>query len=219
MARDCSVIFIGNESTHYQRNNFSKSRFTRLLFHFLVPPNELPQRIVASLIPPIIGNCIIYVDLLGPSLALLFMAALLHYGHALKLPSAAITSSPTQILLIYACLMPSLTYFISKVGKSKIAFLETVSLLGYSMFGHVFTLCLSLLCYQETSNVFFFICFLIFGGLSALRVVFVLLASIPLPAARLMVCSLVATLHLLFLVFIHFTYMHRTFVYGTNHRL
>jgi hypothetical protein len=73
-----------------------------------------------------------------------------------------------------------------------------------------------LLFYQEESNTFFFIFLVIFGGLSSLRVAVVLLASIPVPAARLVVCSLVATVQLLSLVFLHFAYMHRTFVYGAG---
>jgi hypothetical protein len=89
-----------------------------------------------------------------------------------------------------------------------------IALLGYGMFGHVFTLAVSFLFYQEESNTFFFVCLVMFGGLSALRITVVLLASIPVPAARLVVCSLVATVHLLSLMFLHFAYMHRTFVYG-----
>lgn len=209
MARDTSVIFIGND-------DYSNNRKNKYLKLFLVNPRELPYRILGSFVPPIAGSkyCKIYVDLLGPSLALLFMAAILHYGHSSKVSYAASQVSPTETLLIYSIVMPILCYAVSRIGKSKNTFLETVSLIGYSLFGHVLTLSVSLLLYQEKSNVFFFVCFLIFGGLSALRIALVFLMSIPLPAARLIVCSLIATLHLLFLIFIHFTYMHKTFIYG-----
>jgi hypothetical protein len=110
--------------------------------------------------------------------------------------------------------MPLATYALSSLGWATVNLTEMIALLGYGLFGHVFTLAVSFLIYQEESNTFFFFCLVIFGGLSAIRVAVVLLASIPVPAIRFVVCSLVATIQLLSLVFLHFAYMHRTFVYG-----
>ena len=218
-----SVIFIGNDQTPMKTpsnglkvSNTKLSLLSCIKLNFMVPPSHLPHRIFASLVPPFLGEQYrhVYVDFLGPSLALLLMASILHYGHATKLPSAASNTSPTEVLLLYAVLMPLGTYVLSSLCWAAVNLTEMIALLGYGMFGHVFTLSVSLLFYQEESNTFFFFCFVVFGGLSALRVAVVLLASIPVPAARLVVCSLVATVQLLSLVFLHFAYMHRTFVYG-----
>ena len=220
-----SVIFIGNDQTPMktQSNDWKVSKLptkwsllSSIKLNFMVPPSHLPHRIFVSLVPPFLGEQyrFVYVDFLGPSLALLLMASILHYGHATKLPSAASNTSPTEVLLLYAVFMPLATYVLSSLSWATVSLTEMIALLGYGMFGHVFTLAVSLLFYQEESNTFFFVCLVIFGGLSALRVAVVLLASIPVPAARLVVCSLVATVHLLSLVFLHFAYMHRTFVYG-----
>lgn len=220
-----SVIFVGNDQTPTKTlsNGWKVSKLptkwsllSSIKLNFMVPPSHLPHRIFVSLVPPFLGEEYrhVYVDFLGPSLALLLMASILHYGHATKLPSAASNTSPTEVLLLYAVLMPLATYALSSLCWATVNLTEMIALLGYGMFGHVFTLAVSLIFYQEESNTFFFFCLVIFGGLSALRVAVVLLTSIPVPAARLVVCSLVATVHLLSLVFLHFAYMHRTFVYG-----
>lgn len=218
----CSVIFIGNNPvpTRSLENGWYGSKtnwptLSAIKQSFMVPPGDLPRRMFISLVPPIGERYrYVYVDFLGPSIALLLMAGMLHYGHASKLPSAAADTSPTEALLFYAIFMPAIAYILTSLAKAAVTLSEMIALLGYGLFGHVFTLAASLLLYDEESNIFFFLCLTVFGGLSALRIALVLLASIPVPAARLLVCSFVATVHLLSLVFLHFAYMHRTFVYG-----
>lgn len=223
--KNFAVIFIGNDQmpTRAVGNAYNVSKLATnwsllhsIKLHFMVPPAQLPHRIFVSLVPPFFGEQYrhVYVDFLGPSIALLLMAGILHYGHVSKLPSAASNTTPTEVLLIYAVLMPVAAYVLSWLCHAAVSLSQMIALLGYGMFGHVFTLAISLLFYQEESNAFFFFFLVIFGGLSALRIALVLLASITSPAARLIVCSLVATVHLLSLVFLHFAYMHKTFVYG-----
>lgn len=222
--KNCSVIFIGNDQkpTRAVGNGCNVSKLATnwsllhsIKLHFMVPPAHLPHRIFLSLVPPFSEQYRhVYVDFLGPSIALLLMAGILHYGHVSKLPSAASNTTPTEVLLLYAMLMPVAAYVLSWLCHAAVSLTQMIALLGYGMFGHVFTLAISLLFYQEESNAFFFFFLVIFGGLSALRIALVLLALITSPAARLIVCSLVATVHLLSLVFLHFAYMHKTFVYG-----
>ncbi|KAJ8889841.1 hypothetical protein PR048_009345 [Dryococelus australis] len=178
---------------------------------------ELPQRFLVSLIPPLTKHYrYVYSDLLGPTIILVMLAVLLHYGHASKLPSAVTTASPGKALAAYVIVVPTLSYMLARAGAAQIKMRELVSLLGYGLLGHVLTLGVSLLFYHEMSNTFFFCCLAVFGGLCALRVALVLLAVIPVPAARLIVCSVVASLQLLSILFLHFAYMHRTFVYGAT---
>lgn len=218
--KNCSVIFIGNDQTpngcHISKSATNWSLLHSIKLHFMVPPAHLPHRIFVSLVPPFLGDQYryVYVDFLGPSIALLLMAGILHYGHASKLPSAASNTTPTEVLLLYAVLMPVVAYVLSWLCHAAVSLTQMIALLGYGMFGHVFTFAVSLLFYQEESSAFFFLFLVIFGGLSALRIAIILLSSITIPAARLIVCSLVATVHLLSLVFLHFAYMHKTFVYG-----
>lgn len=199
----------------YYKNNLTVCQSLKM--HFTVPPYHLPKRILQSLAPPLFGkHQKIYVDLLGPLLALLTMTVLLHYGHAAKLPTAASKISPTEVLLVYVSLMPVVSYILVRLGQSRISLVEIISILGYALYGHILTLTVSLIFYNEESNAFFFLCLMIFGGLSTLRIVIILVALIPKPALRLIVCSFVSIVQLLLLVFLHFLYMHRTFKYGKN---
>ena len=163
-----SVIFIGNDQTPLKTpsNGWKVSKLptkwsllSSIKINFMAPPSHLPHRIFVSLVPPFLGEQyrLVYVDFLGPSLALLLMASILHYGHATKLPSAASNTSPTEVLLLYAVLMPLATYALSSLSRATMSLTEMIALLGYGMFGHVFTLAVSLLFYQEESNTFFFI--------------------------------------------------------------
>ena len=220
--RNHSVIYIDQpayEKVERRNGGERVQGFTdSLLSHLDVAPLELPDRVISSFIPPIFGEKSkkVYVDLIGPLLAVLLLSVLLHFGHSNKHPTAALDTSPSMVLLYYCLSMPLLCFALVKVGGSSLGLADVVALLGYGLFGHVFTVLTSLLVDSEAGNIFFFIAMSIFGGLSGLRIVIVLLLTIPRPAARLLVCSIVSIVHLLFLVFIHFAYMHRTFVYGAD---
>lgn len=203
-----SVIFVGVPEKTLRNESF-KENFKTL---FLVNVYELPYRIFLSLIPPLCKRFRkIYVDLLGPALAVLILMSFVNYGYYFK--QAKISVTPVESILTYVLLMPLLCLALSKVGQSNMTLLKTYVLLGYALYGHILTLFVSFVCYQERSNTFFFLCLALFDGLSTLRVALIVLDSIKLPAARLIVCSIVCIVNILFVVFLHFAYMHRTFMY------
>lgn len=212
-----SVIFIDQPEVEYERLNRSDKK-NKLVSYFIVSPYELPFRIYSSFVPPVFGENSrkVYVDLIGPLLALGLLGCVLHYGHANKHPRALAPTSPTIALLYYILIVPTICLFFAKIGKANLSPHKIFSLLGYGLYGHLLTVGSSLFFDREVSNTFFFSVMLIFGGLSCFRIVIVLLLTIPKPAARLLICSLVSIFHLLFIIFIHFAYMHRTFVYGKN---
>ncbi|XP_049792744.1 protein YIPF3-like [Schistocerca nitens] len=207
----CSVIYLGRdnlEKTH------EKSLKEWLKTHLIVPPMELISRILHSLFPT---SRLPPPDLLGPGLAFFILAALLHTGHSAKvLQTASSAPSPILAILLYTALIPAAAYVSVCIAGSTLSLMETISLMGYASYGHILAMGIPVLFHQEESEIFFFWCLTVFGGLSSLRIILVLLVSVRIPAARLVVCSLVATLHLLSLVFLHFVYMHTTFVYGGN---
>ncbi|GLV44419.1 hypothetical protein CBL_10223 [Carabus blaptoides fortunei] len=220
MATNNTIIFVNNTEMQEHKDIYYKNKLNvcqSVKMHFSVPPYHLLKRIIQSLVPPIFNkHQKIYVDLLGPLLAVLSLTVLLHYGHAAKLPTAASKMSPTEVLLVYMTLMPVVSYILVRLGQSRITLVEIISILGYALFGHILTLTVSMIFYNEESNTFFFLCLMMFGGLSTLRIVLILVALIPKPAVRLIVCSFVSVVQLLLLVFLHFLYMHRTFKYAKN---
>lgn len=211
-----SIILINSYDNIKNKSN--SSFIYHIVNFFTVPVSDLPKRIAISFLPPMLGNLSqhVYVDFVGPSLALLTMAAILHYGHAYKTQSAALEITPSELLLYYSLTIPVICYFLAKIGGTNLKYTEILSLLGYGLYGHVFTLVFSQMFHCEQSNIIFFINLLFFGGLSAIRIALVLIASIPIPAARLLVCSVVIIAHLMFLIFVHFGFMHSTFIYGSG---
>ncbi|XP_044267001.1 protein YIPF3-like [Tribolium madens] len=200
-----SVIFVGSPEKS------PKSCTQKLKTLFFVPPHDVIFRIFASFVPPFSKKYQkVYVDLQGPVLALLLLTAFLNYGYSFKTTNTF--CSPTETVIIYSLIMPVMSFFVCKIGRSCITLSEMTSLIGYGLYGHIFTLFVSFLIFEETSNFFFFVCLIIFGGLSTLRIALVVLGTLFLPAARLLICSLISTCNILFVIFLHFAYMHRTFV-------
>lgn len=215
-----SVIFIDEfdqpKYERFDRRSSDPGLPTRILANFRVVPWELPKRILSSFVPPILGeeSRRVYVDFVGPLLAVVVLWLMLSSGHTDKQPQAMLETPPSLTLTYYCLAMPSIVLFLAKIGKSNLSPSEVIALLGYGLYGHIVTIFLTYLFDMESSNFFFFTTMVLFSGLSALRLVIVLLMTIPKPVARLLVCSFATTVHLLFLVFIHFAYMHSTFVYG-----
>ncbi|XP_072377558.1 protein YIPF3-like [Diabrotica undecimpunctata] len=178
---------------------------------FVVLPYDIAIRILGAFIPPFRSYQKVYVDLLGPLLAVLLLAGFVTYGNSLKL--VRIEFTPVEFIFWYSFLMPLFCYVIGRLGQAQIGFLKTISLIGYSYYGHLFTLIASFLCFQEKSNFFFFICLITFGGLSNFRLAIIYLRSIPAPAVRVIICATIASVNILSVIFLHFAYMHRHYVY------
>lgn len=203
--KDHSIIFLGSEPLK------DKDAITRVLSYFTMPADDLPKRILLSFTPPLRSR-FVYVDFLGPCLAFILLATILGYGHAYKIPSAVYHRSPTEVLAVYCLLMPAICYILTHLGKSSISFLQILSLLGYGLYGYVFTLIISFIS-DETNNVLFYLAMILFTGTSVFRTCLIILLTIELPAVRLLVCSVIAILQVLFVVFLYFTFVHSSFVF------
>jgi len=203
--KDHSIIFVGSEPSK------DKDSVTRALSYFTMPADDLPKRILLSFTPPLRSR-FVYVDFLGPCLAFILLATILGYGHAYKTPSAVYHRSPTEVLAVYCLSMPAICYILTRLGKSSISFLQILSLLGYGLYGYVFTLVISFIS-DETNNVIFYLAMILFTGTSVFRTCLIILLTIKLPAIRLLVCSIIAILQTLFVVFLYFTFVHSSFAF------
>lgn len=165
------------------------------------------MEVVYSIIPPFSKKYQrVPTDLIGPACAITILWAILHYGYSFK--SISPNWSPLAVVLLYSVFVPLSTFSLCHLGHSQLSLRQVISLTGYALFGHILTLVVSML------TDYFFVCLTVLGGLSTLRLCLFLLWSIPKPGARLIVCSIVSVVHILFLVFGHFVYMHPTFVYA-----
>jgi len=141
----------------YNYNNYATVKLLN------VSPHDVLFRIFASFIPPFTKKYQkVYIDLQGPVLALFILMALVNYGYTLK--NTNISWGPIESILFYSVSMPTLCFFLCKLGRSSVSFREIVCLLGYALYGHILTLSVSYLCFQERSNFFFFCVFGFFRG-------------------------------------------------------
>lgn len=97
----------------------------------------------------------------------------------------------------------SFIYFVAYLCNSQITMLQTLSLLGYGLFGHCIVL---LITYNIHFHSLFYIFWLVIGGMSTLRMVAVLLSRTVGQTQRLILCGILVALHMLFLLYLHFAY-------------
>ncbi|KAM3855428.1 protein YIPF3 isoform 3-T3 [Vipera latastei] len=97
----------------------------------------------------------------------------------------------------------SFIYFLAYLCNAQITMVQMLSLLGYGLFGHCITLFVT---YNIHLHSLFYIFWLGIGGLSTLRMVAVLVSRTVGHTQRLILCGALATLHMLFLLYLHFAY-------------
>lgn len=199
-----SFIFVGSEE------HIPKRCFRNL---FKISLRDLSFRIYASFVPPLSKRFQkVHIDLLGPLVSFIIFNCLLQYGHNNK--NEVISFSPVKFSLLYLVMVPVICKLLLNISQSTISWYELLSLLGYALYGHLLSLGVSMLLFDERSTKFFFLCLITFSGLSTFRLAIILLKTIPKPAARLLVCSFVSAIQMLSLIFVHFAYMHKTYTYG-----
>lgn len=143
-----SVIFLGSP------NKTSKTDSNHTFKHlFYVTPNDVIYRIFASFMLPLTKKYQkVYVDLMGPMLAVVLLGAFVNYGYLNKHESS--NNAPTETVLGYCIIMPVLAYVMCKLSSSYITLNEIACLIGYSLYGHILTLFISYLCFDEESDFF-----------------------------------------------------------------
>jgi len=99
-----------------------------------------------------------------------------------------------------------LMYFLAYICNAYITIVQCLSLLGYGMISHCIILLLGhIVHYNHTT---FYILWTIIAGLSATRIVTMLLSRTIAKSQRLLLCSVVAFFHMFFLLYLHFAYQY-----------
>ncbi|XP_075719659.1 protein YIPF3 [Rhinoderma darwinii] len=202
---------------------------------FDVEPVQVRNRLLESMIPVRMINFPqkIAGELYGPLMLVFTMVAILLHG--MKSSGTVIVEGTLMGTAIGTCFgywlgISSLVYFIAYLCNSQITMLQSLSLLGYGLFGHCIVL---LITYNIHFHSLFYIFWLCIGGMSTLRMVRAssLRQSSPLltpfprhysiflyrrwqfllsrtvgQTQRLILCGSIAVLHMLFLLYLHFAY-------------
>ncbi|KAM8947279.1 protein YIPF3 [Pelodytes ibericus] len=176
--------------------------------YFDVEPIQVRNRLLESMIPVRLISFPqkIAGELYGPLMLVFTMVAILLHG--MKSSGTVIREGTLMGTAIGTCFgywlgVSSFIYFVGYLCNSQITMLQTLSLLGYGLFGHCIVLFIT---YNIHFHSLFYIFWLCIGGLSTLRMVGVLLSRTVGHTQRLILCGTMMTLHMLFLLYLHFAY-------------
>ncbi|XP_049591248.1 protein YIPF3 isoform X2 [Syngnathus scovelli] len=176
--------------------------------YFDVEPIQVRSRLIESMIPVRMINFPqkIAGELYGPLMLVFTLVAILLHG--MKTSETVIREGTLMGTAIGTCFgywlgVSSLIYFLAYLLNAQITMLQSLSLLGYGLFGHCVALLVS---YNVHFHQLFYALWVVLGGLSTLRMVAALLSRTVGSMPRLLLCATVSALHMLFLLYLHFAY-------------
>ncbi|XP_022094205.1 protein YIPF3-like isoform X2 [Acanthaster planci] len=179
--------------------------------YFDVEPKTVVHRLVLSLLPlrPSSTPQKAVGELYGPLMIVLTLVAILlmgmkDAGHTVR--EGTLMGSAIGISFGYWLLASGLFYGVSFICNTHITFLQVLSLTGYGMFSFCIVLFLGTTLHSAVSHTLFYTSWAILGGLSSLRMVGVYLSRTKGRSHKLTIALTVAALHLVFLLYLHFTY-------------
>uniref|UniRef100_A0A8D3A2P5 Protein YIPF3 n=1 Tax=Scophthalmus maximus TaxID=52904 RepID=A0A8D3A2P5_SCOMX len=145
-------------------------------------------------------------ELYGPLMLVFTLVAILLHG--MKTSGTVIGGGTLMGTAIGTCFgywlgVSSFIYFLGYLVNAQITMLQTLSLLGYGLFGHCAVLFIT---YNIHFHFLFYVLWLLVGGLSTLRMVAALLSRTVGQTPRLLLCGTLSLLHMLFLLYLHFNY-------------
>lgn len=182
--------------------------------YFSVANNRIPSRILSSMAPPLFFPEFqrVYSDMKGPSVIVILLAGILLYG--LHSPQRTIMTEvlvTAKLTVGYWLSFSFLAFFLGYFCETNLKFSQLLSITGYSLTGHCVVLLIAEVLHQEESHSVFFFLTTVFGGLATGRLTIIMLARTPGPGQRLVMCSTLACIHLMHLIYIHFAFMRKQF--------
>ncbi|XP_045594850.2 protein YIPF3 [Procambarus clarkii] len=194
--------------------DYCYSIFSFIRPYYSVSNTKLPYRILSSLAPPIVFPEFrrVHSDMKGPSLVVAMLALILMYGiHSPNRTLVVELLITAKLSLGYWLGFSFVAFFLCYFSQTCLTLSQLVSISGYSLTGHCVVLLIAEVLHQENSHSVFFFLTTVFGGLATARLVIIILARTPGPAQRLLICSTLACIHLMHLIYIHFACMRKKF--------
>ncbi|XP_023225290.1 protein YIPF3-like isoform X2 [Centruroides sculpturatus] len=180
--------------------------------YFTAEPQEIVQRILQSFVPKLpshFTSMVLPEELYGPLMLVFTLIALLLYEmkiSGLVVKEGTLMGTAFGVSFGYWLGAAAFGYLLTYVCNTKLTFIQYLSLLGYSLSGHCIILFLGTVFHPEHTHTFFYILWSVIGGLSAARVVCVLLANMSGHPQRLVVCFVIASLNMLDILYLHFAF-------------
>lgn len=180
--------------------------------YFDVEPADVVKRMINSMIPKPPASSSptkVVKELYGPSMLVLTLIALLLYemktsGHTVKEGTLIGTAFGTCFGYWIGC--GTLTWLVAYVSNTHITYFQIISMMGYSLTSHCIVVLLSTVIHTSHDHMFFYVLWGVFGGLSTLRMLSILVSRTHGPTQKLVICGVTAFLNLAFLLYLHFAY-------------
>lgn len=179
--------------------------------YFDVEPKDVVKRMVNSLVPkpPSSNPTKVVKELYGPTMLVLTLIALLLYemktsGHTVKEGTLIGTAFGTCFGYWGGC--GTMAWLVAYVCNTHITYLQVLSMMGYSLTSHCAVVFLSTMIHTSHDHMLFYALWGIFGGLSSLRMLSILISRTHGPTQKLVICGITAFLNLTFLLYLHFAY-------------
>ena len=200
----------GREKATAALNMYAKIDILRPYFD--VEPIQVRNRLLASFVPVMPTakkQASIPGDLYGPCMILFTLIAILLCQMKVsshRVEDGTLMGTAFGLCFTYWFGASGLLFGLAYFCNIQLRLLQILSLLGYAMFSHCVVLFLSTVIHTHHTHLFFYLVWFVFGGLSALRLVGVFVARTRDPRNRLLAAGVVASLHLIFMLYLHFAY-------------
>ncbi|XP_064634788.1 protein YIPF3-like isoform X2 [Lineus longissimus] len=199
----------GREKAQQAFTSYAKIDILRPYFD--VEPNEVLKRLMVSFLPskPSGNPQKIPSELYGPTMLIFTLVALLLFQMKVsnhQVNEGTLMGSAIGVCFFYWLGTSALIWTMAYVCNTHIRGVQILSLLGYSLSGHCVVIFLGTIVHTTHSHLLFYLLWAIFGGVCTLRMVSVLVSRTPGTTQRMVICGIVAALHLLFLLYLHFAY-------------
>ncbi|XP_060082887.1 protein YIPF3-like isoform X1 [Ylistrum balloti] len=179
--------------------------------YFNVEPHEVRSRLLWSFIPqrPTAQKQRVSRELYGPLMVIFTMIALLLFQMKTadhRVEEGTLMGTAFGVCFTYWFGASAFVWFLSFVCNTRLSMLQIMSMLGYGLFGHCMVILLGTLIHTSHDHIFFYLLWAIIGGATTLKMVGIIVTRTSGQTQRIIVCAAVATLHLLFLLYLHFAY-------------
>nr|XP_054757622.1 protein YIPF3-like [Lytechinus pictus] len=177
--------------------------------YFDVEPKVVVARLLFSFVPrKLTGNPQKVVgELYGPLMVVFTLIAVLLYGmkDSDTVKEGTLMGSSVGICFGYWFLASLLFYTASYICNTFITFLQVLTLTGYAMSSYCIVLFLGTALHSDSHSLFYSM-WGVLGGLSAAKMVMVYISRTSAKSQKLIIAGIVASIHLLFLLYLHFSY-------------
>ncbi|KAL3841565.1 hypothetical protein ACJMK2_019688 [Sinanodonta woodiana] len=179
--------------------------------YFNVEPHEVRSRLLYSLFPqkPTDHRQRVPRELYGPLMVIFTMIALLLLQMKTadhKVEEGTLMGTAFGVCFTYWIGASSFVWFLCYVCNCHMTMLQILSMMGYGLFGHCIVIFLGTIIHTSHDHLFFYILWTVFGGISTLRMVCIVISRTHGQTQRMIICVVIAALHLLFLLYLHFAY-------------